>query len=169
MPEAKKDEPVLGKDISWNVVDHHMLRVLEFSPFLSTVEGKSIKLQDRFVPYALLTVEDTEKSFDGKAVIYVTHKEDFMNLWKVFKEIGVKQNEEVIVVWSKNHYTNWVYKLLSAIMPKMQVMIFTKESRRLWTDNDYKPELDGLERHKARKPVVHLKPKVIEGSNLAAT
>jgi hypothetical protein len=167
MPKTERHDPILGKDISWNAVDMTMLRVLEFSP-ISTVEGTKVKSSSNFVPYAFLTVESIEKTFNGRAVLYVTNRQDFTNLWRVFKEIGIKQDEDVVVVWSKKMYANWIYKVLSVFMPKMVVMVYRKESIRLIIDNDYQPELEGIERLEASLPVIHLKPKVIEGSNLAA-
>lgn len=98
----------------------------------------------------------------GKATLYVTHKLDFANLWKAYKERGIKEGEEVLVMWSNKHYKSWLIKLASATMPKLWIMVCKKGAYELMTDKNFKPELTGEARFLAERPLVEWKPDVME-------
>jgi hypothetical protein len=87
---------------------------------------------------------------------------DFTNLWSVFQERGVQNDEVVIVSWTREHYRFRVYKWLSRFMPKLAIWVYTEEGYRLWWDRDYRPDYTGIERLKESQPLVRLKPPVME-------
>ena len=86
---------------------------------------------------------------------YITHKVDFKNLWAAFKTRGGKEDEEVLVFWTKKHYKKFVFS--SIFMPKLWVMICPKGAYDLLINPDAKPNLGG-------KPmiVVDWKPEVMD-------
>lgn len=47
-------------------------------------------------------------------------------------------------------------------MPRMWVMLCRENAYELWTDQSYEPELQGLERYLAQKPIAEWKPDVME-------
>lgn len=150
--------PILGKDIPWDTIDSEVCRVLKFTPH-GKIENNQIKAIPNF-PYAFLTIECNK--LQGRATLYVTHKLDFTNLWKAYKERGVKEDEEVLVMWSNKHYKSWLIKLASAIMPKLWIMVCKKGAYELMTDKTYKPELTGEARFLAKRPLAEWKPDVME-------
>jgi hypothetical protein len=92
---------------------------------------------------------------------YITHKMDFEHLWAAFKDRTVKEDEEVIIYWTKKHYKGPA-KLLSAFMPRLWVMICPKGAFELIINFDYKPELTGEARWNAMKPIIDWKPEVMD-------
>src|SRR6266700_2228755 len=51
-------------------------------------------------PYASIVVECD--ALPQKATGFITHRIDFLHLWRAFNERGVRDDEEVIVVWTKD-------------------------------------------------------------------
>ena len=86
---------------------------------------------------------------------------DFMHLWKAFKDRGVRESEEVLIFWSKEHY-NKLHKIFAAFLPRLWVMICSKGAYELMSDPGYKPELHGEVRYKATRPIVEWKPGIME-------
>jgi len=113
---------------------------------------------DRTTPYATVTMECKKlgKNIRG----YITHKVDFRHLWAAFRDREVKENEEVIIIWTKKHYKRGV--LFSAFMPRLCVWVCPKGAFELLTDSDYKPELTGEARWNAMKPIIEWKPEVMK-------
>jgi hypothetical protein len=91
---------------------------------------------------------------------YITHKMDFQHLWAAFKERMVREDEEVIIFWTKKHYKRGVF--FSAFMPRLWVMVCPKGAFELMTNNTYKPELTGEARWNAMKSIIAWKPEVME-------
>ena len=83
-------------------------------------------------------------------------------MWLAFKERGIKHGEEVIIIWSRNHYTYKWLRLFSFLLPKLRVMICPKGAYELITDPECKPELTGEARAKASLPIMDLKSKIME-------
>jgi hypothetical protein len=150
----------LLRDKDWTEIDGRTCRVIEFIPMASIKDGLVLAI-DKSTPYASVRLEC--KVFPGQEIIgYITHKLDFVNLWKAFKERGVNPDEEVIIFWSVEMYKFKIYKFLSSFMPKLWVMICPKEAYNLMTDREFKPELTGMARWKAEKPIIDWKPVVME-------
>jgi len=47
-------------------------------------------------------------------------------------------------------------------MPRMWVMLCHAQAYELWTDQNYAPELDGLERARAQQAIAEWKPDVMQ-------
>ncbi len=158
--QHSESEIALIKDSEWSVIDGEPCRVIDFNPLGSLVDIDSkARSIDKTTPYASITME-CEKL--GKNIIgYITHKMDFEHLWAAFKERMVKEDEEVIIIWTKKHYKRGV-KFFSAFMPKLWVMVCPKGAFELMTNDTYKPELTGLARWNAMKPIIEWKPEVME-------
>ena len=155
---------VLIKDSEWSVIDGEPCRVTSFGTLgsLIDVNGK-VRPMDKTTPYAVITMEC--KKLGKNVTGYITHKEDFRHLWMAFKDRKVKDDEEVIICWTKEHYKvhSWVgKKLYSAFMPKLWVMVCSKGAFELMTNSNYKPELSGEARWNAMKPIIDWKPEVME-------
>lgn len=149
---------ILIKNSEWSLIDGEPCRVVDFTPLASVVNGK-ILFSDKVKPYASITMECKRVPEIREGII--THKIDFMHLWVPFKERTIKQNEEVIVFWSKKHYKWWA-KIFSAFMPRLWVMICPKGAFNLITNSNWKPELTGEARAKATLPIIDWKPEVIK-------
>jgi len=147
-------------DKEWSAVDGEVCKVIEFSPLVTSInESNQVQNGSKSLPYAVITIEC--KKLDSITRGYITHKIDFGNLWVAFNERYLDANEEIIVVWSKNNYKRGV-KLLSGFMPKLWVMICPKGAYELMSDSNYKPELSGLARWNAMKPIIDWKPGVFK-------
>lgn len=148
----------LRKDNEWSVIDGVRCRVIDFNPSALIKDGK-VLATDKTIPYASITLEC--KKFPNNVTGYITHKMDFKHLWAAFRERTIKQDEEVIIFWSKKHYKRFA-KIFSAFMPRLWVMICPKGAFELETDQNYKPELRGEARWNAVKPIIEWKPEVME-------
>ena len=105
--------PVIGKNIPFEKIDGHLLKLINFIP-----QEKSF-----FNPYAFATVEGT--AFQGIATLPLFQRTDFKNLsdaWQVRKE-----DEEILIFWSEKHYSNILFKLFSSIFPKLWIRICPKD------------------------------------------
>ena len=158
--QNKETEIVLLKDKDWSVIDEEPCRVSDFIPMGAKV-GADGKVQsiDKVIPYASITIECEKlgKNIRG----YITHEIDFKHLWAAFRERKVKEDEEVIIIWTMRNYKVGV-KYFSAFMPKLWVMVCAKGAFDLITNDNYKPELTGLARFDATKPITDWKPEVME-------
>ena len=150
----------LIKDREWSAIDGEACRVIDFSPLGSLIDinGKVLSI-DKTTPYACITLECEKlgKNIRG----YITHKMDFEHLWAAFKERTVKEDEEVIIFWTKTHYKGYA-KLFSKFMPKLWVMICPKRAYELITNQNFKPEITGVARAKATLPIIDWKPEVMD-------
>lgn len=150
------DLPVLGKDILFNEIDSAACRVIKFNPH-GRIENNQVSVVPNF-PYASLIIECSK--VQPNLILNITHKTDFINLWKAFQQ--KEKEQEVLIFWTNKHYGNFIYKILSSFMPKLWVMICKKGAYELTTDKDYKPELTGEARYLAKKSIVDWKPEVME-------
>ena len=156
-----ESEIVLWKDSEWRQIDGEPCRATHFGTLGSIVDvdGK-VHTMDKTTPYAVVNIEC--KKFGKNVTGYITPKEDFKHLWAAFKQRKVKESEEVIVIWTKEHYRHRLTKLLTPFMPKLWVMVCPKWAYELMVDSNYKPELSGVARWNAMKPIVQWKPEVME-------
>jgi hypothetical protein len=141
--ENGESEIILLKDKDWSTIDGEPCLVNYFNPLGSFVgaNGK-VDSVDKITPYAVIHIECKKlgKNIRG----YISHKIDFMNLWKAFKDRELKVDEEVIIMWSKKHYKPRV-SLFSSFMPKLWVMIFRKGYYKMVTEPDKNKGFDTLE------------------------
>jgi hypothetical protein len=162
--EHSESNIVLIKDREWSVIDGEPCRVTSFGTLGSLVDvDDKVHAMDKTTPYASVTMEC--KKLGKNVTGDITHKEYFKYLWMAFKRRKVKDNEEVIVIWTREHYKvrSWIgKKLYSAFMPKLWVMVCPKGAYELMVDSNYRPELWGEARWNAMKPITQWKPKVME-------
>lgn len=149
----------LLKDSQWSVIDGEPCRVVNFTS-KDSIENSDVSIYGKFKPYASVTLEC--KKFPGLITGFITNKTDFINLRQALGERILKQDEEVLIFWSKKHYKNIFYKICSMFMPKLWVMICQKGAFDLLTDKNLKPELKGEERWKATAPIKERKPEVMK-------
>ena len=149
----------MRKDSEWSVIDDEPCRVIDFTPLASVENGKVVAptITD---PYASVTLECKKMPSATKG--FVTHKIDFANLWAAFKERGISDNEEVIIIWTTKQYKYKFPKFLSLVYPKMWVMICPKGALEIMVDSNWKPELTGEARWNAMKPIVEWKPEIMK-------
>ena len=155
---------VLIKDSEWSAIDGEPCRVMDFDPLgsLMDIDGK-VRSMDKTTPYAGITVECKKLGENIRG--YITHKMDFQHLWAAFKDRKVRDDEEVIIYWTRKHYKvhSWVgEKLYSAFMPKLWVTVCQKGAFELIVDLNFKPELTGEARWNAMKPIIDWKPEVMK-------
>ncbi len=155
-----KEKITLLKDKEWSVTDGEVCRVRGFNPMGSSIKDGKVIAMDMTTPYASVNLEC--KKLSGEITGFITHKIDFINLWNAFKERGVKENEEVLISWSIQHYRNKIFKTLSRAMPKLWVMICPKNAFEIMTDDNYRPELKGEARFYAERPIAEWKPDVMK-------
>lgn len=148
----------LLKDSEWSKIDGEICRVINFTPLASVKNDKILRVD--IMPYASLELEC--KKTQQKIIGFINYKEDFKHLWLAFKERGIKHNEEVLIIWSRNHYTFKWLKFFSFLLPKLRVMICPNEAYELITDPEYKTELTGEARAKSSLPIVDLKSKIMD-------
>lgn len=149
----------LKKDKEWSIIDGKPCKVINFTP-LATIENGKVIASNKTEPYASVILECKKLPQQTKG--FICHKMDFQHLWAAFKERGVRENEEVIIFYSKKHYKLKLLRFLPGFWPKLWVMICQKGAFKLITDSNYKPELQGEARYKAEKPIIDWKPEIME-------
>jgi hypothetical protein len=148
---------VLLKDKEWSVIDGELCRVKDFTPWAKVEDGRVIGFS-KTDPYASVVFECSGLPQDATG--FITHKLDFLHLWSAFNEVGVGEDEEVLFFWTKKNLKPYA-RLLSKAMPKLWVMVCPKGAFELMTDPGFKPELTGLARWEAQRPLVEWKPEVM--------
>lgn len=148
----------MRKDNEWSVIDGEPCKVTEFSPTASIQNGK-VLASNKTEPYASVILEC--KKIPNTIKGFICHKMDFEHLWMAFKQRGVRQNEEVIIFYSKKHLKSYA-KIFSAFMPRLWIMICVKGTFELITDQNSRPDLQGEARYLAEKPIIEWKPAVMK-------
>jgi hypothetical protein len=148
----------MRKDSEWSVIDSEPCKVINFTPLALIEKGKVIT-NNKTEPYASVILECKKLTQQTKG--FICHKMDFQHLWAAFNERGVKENEELIIFYSKKHLKSYA-KLFSAFMPKLWVMICPKGAFEIMTNPESHPELQGEARFLAERPIAEWKPEVME-------
>ena len=143
-PEKSTSKPILSKDIPWNQIKGEFCRVKAFLPFGKVEKGK-VEAPLIPNPYAILDVESPKKLPPKGAFLPVAHKIDFKHLWEAFRERGVKEDEEVLVVYHPEAPSNvpeFTAKMFeSAIFPKLHIWICKKGLLEKLYDEDYQEKV----------------------------
>jgi hypothetical protein len=151
---------ILIKDNEWSQIEGKFCRVLDFTPFAQIINGK-IKCDDLSKPYCSILIEIERLPLRANG--FITHKIDFSNLWKVFRERGVNENEEVNVVWTRKQYKTSLTQLFpSGLMPKLIVMIYPKNFFDVLTDPNKSLPRTLEEASAFLSPIVEYKPDIME-------
>lgn len=148
----------MRKDSEWSLIDGEPCKVIEFTPLASVKNGKVI-ISNKTEPYASIIFECKKLPQQTKG--FICHKMDFQHLWAAFNERGVKENEEVIIFYSKKHLKSYA-KLFSVIMPRLWIMICPKGAFEIMTNPQSRPDLQGEARFLAERPIVEWKPEVMK-------
>jgi len=148
----------MNRDKDWSVIDSEPCRVIYFTSIATVNDGKIITPK---MPESYASVFLECKKFSKTVKGFVNHRLDFLNLWKAFKERDISDNEEVIIFWSSKHYKYKFLKYFSAILPKMWILVCKKGAFELMSDSNYKPELNGIDRWEAIKPITEWKPEIM--------
>ena len=130
-----QSEIILRKDKEWGLIDSDLCLVTNFTPLMgSSVKDGVVISPDVNMPYASVTIKC--KKIKEEITGFITHKIDFVNLWHVFKEIGLnEEKEEVLIYWTTKHYKNIIAKIISVLaltfiggtpLPKIFVMLYQK-------------------------------------------
>ena len=147
----------LLKDSDWGKIDGEICRIIDFIPLASVKNGKTLKVD--IMPYASIKIEC--QKIPQNILGFISHREDFRHLWFAFKEIGIKHDEEVLIIWSRHHYAFKWLRFFSFVLPKLRVMICPKGAYELITNPEWKSELTGEARAKASLPIMDLKSKIM--------
>jgi hypothetical protein len=139
----------LLRDSDWAPLDGEICRVTTLTPMGWTKE----------VPYASVELESPVLAEPTTG--FVNHKLDFEHLSEAFSRRESEPNTEVLIIWTKRFLKRGA-KLVSRFMPRMWVMLCRENAYELWTDQSYEPELQGLGRYLAQKPIAEWKPDVME-------
>jgi hypothetical protein len=139
----------LLRDSEWAPLDGEICRVRTLTP-MGWKKG---------VPYASVELESPVLAEPTTG--FVTHKLDFEHLSEAFSRRESEPNTEILIIWTKRFLKRGA-KLASRFMPRMWVMLCRENAYELWTDQSYEPELQGLERYLAQKPIAEWKPDVME-------
>jgi hypothetical protein len=151
----------MRKDSEWSVIDGDPCKVIEFTPLATIENGKVVSL-NKAEPYASVILEC--KKLPGQTKGFIFHKMDFIHLWVAFKDRGVSNNEEVIIIWSTKHYRYKFLKSLSIIYPKIWVMIWPKGTWEVMVSLSRKPELtdEAIWNTLGTGPLAEWKPEIME-------
>ncbi len=114
----------VGQGISWKNIKHKFFTVIKFTPNAS-VSGNTVRANSAFEPYATLTIESP--AYDTSILMPVLHRLDFLNLWRVFNEHIVADDEEVIVTYDTDRW-------LGRMAPNLPIMIALKNTVKKLTD-----------------------------------
>ena len=130
------EELSLLTDKEWSVIEGEACRVLEFIPYGCITEGRIIA--SSIAPYASVILES--KNIQGMIKGHIMHKIDFRHLWEVFEERTIQDNEEVIIIWTKQHYKIKLLKYFKCF-PTLWVTVHRKGFLEFITDREnWQPE-----------------------------
>lgn len=152
-----KDEIVVSVDIPWSDIDAEVCRVQKY---LSPKEMDETIAAGGFGARCCLLVECSK--FEKKLLIPVFHKIDFNNLKSLFKTRGIATGEEVLISWSKRYYKNFLYRKIYFFLPRFWIMVCKKNAYELMFDSNYRPDLKGEARSLEEKPLLVVKPSVLD-------
>ena len=165
-----KRKLLLINDHDWGVVAEEPCRVVQFNPSWYIKDGKFLqnKTSKPYAPYATVLLETLMSSDTIKG--YITNKTDFTNLWKVFRERTVTENEEVIIVWTTDHYKQKWLKSFSIFLPKLRVLVcrkghleFVADPEGFMADPNWQSKSGERPSYEEMgKPIVDLKPNTME-------
>lgn len=160
MAFSSSDGAVLTKDRDWAVLDGLLCEVISFIP-LAKLEGAKIIPPGRSMPYAVVEIACYENgmSLPKGTLGAISHQADFLKLWAAYVDRGVGKDERLFIHWSKRNLRPFA-RLFSVFMPRIAVLIFKNDGYELVSDNKYRPELCGVDRWLASKPIVHWQPSV---------
>ncbi|MBE0447822.1 MAG: hypothetical protein IBX64_06940 [Actinobacteria bacterium] len=156
----EQTEITLFKDSDWSLIDGELCRVINFSPWAKISNGAVVDQIDKTEPYTSVHIEC--KKLQGIATGLITHKVDFIHLWLAFNERTIKGDEEVLIIWTKQHYKPRLFKAISSTLPKLWVMVCPKGAYELMSDPKHRPELSGEARWHAMAPIDEWKPDAME-------
>lgn len=161
-------------DRQWAPLDGKTCRVLSFTP-CGQVKGGTVIAASRTMPYAFLRIKSLDT--DAEHDCGIVHKIDFAMLWAAYNDRGdvpavtvehlrahadeSRDLQEVWITWSKRDYKRF-HGLFAAVLPRLTVMVVSKEAYRLLADQHYRPELDGLARAEFILPRITWRPDVKE-------
>jgi len=151
---------ILLKDSDWRFVEDALCRVIKFTPMLTTVNNNKVVTTNINMPYAAVHFEC--KISSRPITGYISHKVDFRNLWAAFRERGIQENEEVLFIWSKQHYKNSIRLLFIKSLPSLWIMVCPQNAFELISNRNYRPDLAGEARYNALRPIVEWKPDVMD-------
>ena len=158
--EHGETEIVLLTDKDWSTIDGECCRVNYFRPLGSLVDSDGkVKSMDRTTPYASVNIEC--KKLGKNITGFITHKVDFKHLWAAFKDRKLKEDEEVIIIWSKKHYKRG-RGLFSDILPKLWVMVYRKGYYEAIADPSDKLKSKDFNTLESMLPIISWKPDVME-------
>lgn len=167
MFKQNQGKPVLGVNIPWGQIKGEFCRVKSFLPF-AEVEKNKIKAPPIPTPYAILSVENSKKLPSEGAFLPVGHKLDFKHLWECFEERGIKEDEEVLVVYFPEapsniygsnvpNFTTKIFK--SVVFPKLHIMIYKKGMLEKLYDEKYQEKVGYMKFFiEEAKPIKEWKP-----------
>jgi hypothetical protein len=142
-------ETGLLRDSDWAPLDGQVCRVTSLTPM-----GWSKR-----VPLAAIELESPP--LPEPTTGFVGHKLDYQHLTEAFRRKESEPNTEILILWTKKNLKRSA-KLLARYMPRMWVMLCPVNAYELITDQTYKPELQGLQRWEAQKPIAEWKPDVMQ-------
>ncbi len=120
------EKNTLLKDSDWSSIKGEPCRVIDFIPWGKVGEDGEVVAMNLTTPYASVKFEC--KKIEGVATGFITHKADFANLWSAFRERGVGQDEEVIIIYDKGRLglKGFAKMFLSTMFPGLRIWICPK-------------------------------------------
>lgn len=149
-------ETLLRKDSDWELIEGQICRVVEFTPFATIQQGK---FEAPAVPMPYASVELECPVFDHHVTAFISHKVDFANLWEASTQRKQSDDRELIIIRNKRGL-KWFAKLLALFMPRLVVWVCKKGAYELIT-TDARPDLRGIARFEAERPLMEWKPPVM--------
>jgi len=113
-------------DKQWEAVGKSSFLITDFTPLVGFVENGEVKSVNVRTPYGTIDIEN-ESSL--REIAAINHKIDFLNLWSIFKERGIKDDEEVIAFNIKDRYKG-LLRLTSSALPKLWIFVCHKGTYR---------------------------------------
>jgi len=144
------DGKVFLKDKDWKPIEEKWCLVKGFTQMSGFMEDGKVKSLDKTTPYGSITFICND--LEGEHTGFVTHKLEFLALWRIYKERKVKKNEEVIMAWS-THNIKGVFKHMTSVFPKMNFYIMHKNGYKALTDGNFRSQLLPEEDAKLTEPI----------------
>jgi hypothetical protein len=93
--DQRGEQPIIGSDLPWHVIEAETLLVTGFTPFANVEAGQKVAGPPAPLPYGSLTVESP--ILNQLTQLPVTHRVDFLNLWDIQRGGAVDHNHRLVV------------------------------------------------------------------------
>lgn len=128
----------LVTDKHWSKIEGQIIWVVTFQPLGGArvdEEGKVI-MPSKVSMYAEVVVQ---ARLNGRQMLvrgYISHKVDFKTIWDAFSSSSLRLEEQVLAVWTRDHYRHRFNRRHTRMSPKLIAFVAEKDTLERYVPED---------------------------------